>query len=103
MLTFESESIAGAPAIVAKLSVRTLGHIHVWMFTNTFPPQGLPFEVVKHQVATIDSQPSGEHGGILILVTGALLVCVTFVLCYYTLRVVYGGCRSAQKTDCEHL
>jgi hypothetical protein len=37
--------------------------------------QSLPFLKVKHQVSTLDAQPSGEHGGILILVTGALLVC----------------------------
>jgi hypothetical protein len=36
----------------------------------------LPFEKVKHQVSTLDAQPSGESGGILILVTGALLVCL---------------------------
>lgn len=29
---------------------------------------------MKHAVSTLDAQPSGEHGGILILVTGALLV-----------------------------
>lgn len=37
--------------------------------------QSLPFEKVKHAVSTLDAQPSGEAGGILILVTGALLVC----------------------------
>ncbi|PMD48418.1 nuclear transport factor 2 [Hyaloscypha variabilis F] len=55
MLTFESDSHAGALAIVEKLG-------------------SLPFEKVKHSVSTLDSQPSGEHGGILILVTGALHV-----------------------------
>ncbi|KAE9377058.1 nuclear transport factor 2 [Stipitochalara longipes BDJ] len=55
MLTFESASIAGAVGIVEKLV-------------------SLPFEKVKHAVSTLDAQPSGEHGGILILVTGALLV-----------------------------
>ncbi|PSS14979.1 hypothetical protein M430DRAFT_142297 [Amorphotheca resinae ATCC 22711] len=55
MLTFESASVAGTAGIVEKLSA-------------------LPFEKVKHQVSTLDAQPSGETGGILILVTGALLV-----------------------------
>jgi len=36
--------------------------------------KSLPFEKVKHAVSTLDAQPSGDHGGILILVTGALLV-----------------------------
>ncbi|PMD55722.1 nuclear transport factor 2 domain-containing protein [Hyaloscypha bicolor E] len=54
MLTFESASIAGVGGIVEKLSC-------------------LPFEKVKHAVSTLDAQPS-ENGGILILVTGALLV-----------------------------
>jgi hypothetical protein len=36
--------------------------------------QGLPFQKVQHRVATLDAQPSGEQGGILVLVTGALLV-----------------------------
>ncbi|KAH6678657.1 nuclear transport factor 2 [Halenospora varia] len=55
MLTFESASVAGAAGIVEKLS-------------------SLPFAKVKHAVSTLDAQPSGENGGILILVTGALLV-----------------------------
>ncbi|RDL41829.1 Nuclear transport factor 2 [Venustampulla echinocandica] len=54
MLTFESASVAGAPGIVEKLT-------------------SLPFKQVKHQVATLDAQPSVD-GAILILVTGALLV-----------------------------
>lgn len=37
-------------------------------------PQDLPFRQVKHEVATLDSQPSNESGGILIMVSGALLV-----------------------------
>ncbi|KIN02108.1 hypothetical protein OIDMADRAFT_18825 [Oidiodendron maius Zn] len=55
MLTFESASVAGTAGIVEKLS-------------------SLPFQQVKHQVSTLDAQPSGDAGGILILVTGALLV-----------------------------
>lgn len=54
MLTFESASVLGAQAIVEKLA-------------------GLPFQKVKHQVATLDAQPS-PNDGVVILVTGALLV-----------------------------
>ncbi|KOC16292.1 putative nuclear transport factor NTF-2 [Aspergillus flavus AF70] len=55
MLTFETESILGAANVVAKLT-------------------SLPFQKVQHQVNTLDAQPSNEQGGILVLVTGALLV-----------------------------
>ncbi|CAF9934658.1 Nuclear transport factor 2 [Imshaugia aleurites] len=34
----------------------------------------LPFEKVAHKVSTLDAQPSNESGGILVMVTGALLV-----------------------------
>ncbi|KAK6850814.1 hypothetical protein PG990_008280 [Apiospora arundinis] len=54
MLTFESSASLGANAIVEKLA-------------------GLPFQQVKHQVATLDAQPS-TAGGVLVLVTGQLLV-----------------------------
>ena len=43
--------------------------------------QGLPFENIKHQVSTIDAQPSNEAGGILVMVTGALLVCFPWGWC----------------------
>lgn len=36
--------------------------------------QSLPFQKVVHQIATLDAQPSNESGGILVMVTGALLV-----------------------------
>ncbi|KAI8721971.1 hypothetical protein NCS52_00339900 [Fusarium sp. LHS14.1] len=55
MLTFESASVLGAEPIIEKLS-------------------SLPFEKVKHQVSTLDAQPSNDNGGIIILITGALLV-----------------------------
>ncbi|KAK7931902.1 hypothetical protein PG985_002614 [Apiospora marii] len=54
MLTFESSASLGGQAIVEKLS-------------------GLPFQQVKHQVSTLDAQPS-TGGGVLVLVTGQLLV-----------------------------
>ncbi|RDA83179.1 hypothetical protein CP532_6450 [Ophiocordyceps camponoti-leonardi (nom. inval.)] len=55
MLTFESASCSGSNNIVEKLA-------------------SLPFTKVKHQVATLDAQPSITEGGIFILVTGQLLV-----------------------------
>ncbi|KAE8135712.1 hypothetical protein BDV38DRAFT_272553 [Aspergillus pseudotamarii] len=55
MLTFETESILGSVRIVEKLNA-------------------LPFQKVAHKVNTLDAQPSNENGGILVVVTGALLV-----------------------------
>ncbi|KAL2046322.1 hypothetical protein N7G274_001769 [Stereocaulon virgatum] len=55
MLTFETDAKLGTKNILDKLT-------------------GLPFNSVKHQVATLDAQPSNESGGILVMVTGALLV-----------------------------
>jgi len=36
--------------------------------------QDLPFKKVQHQVSTLDAQPSNPSGGIIVIVTGALLV-----------------------------
>lgn len=44
-----------------------------WYNANYHDAQSLPFAKVKHQVSTLDAQPV-EGGGIIILVTGALLV-----------------------------
>ncbi|KGQ07935.1 Nuclear transport factor 2 [Beauveria bassiana D1-5] len=55
MLTFESASVLGVNAIIEKLA-------------------GLPFEKVKHQVSTLDAQPGVAEGGVVILVTGQLLL-----------------------------
>jgi hypothetical protein len=44
-----------------------------WPNANHHNSQSLPFAKVKHQVSTLDAQPV-EGGGIIILVTGALLV-----------------------------
>ncbi|PHH88991.1 hypothetical protein CDD83_6782 [Cordyceps sp. RAO-2017] len=55
MLTFESASVLGHTSIVEKLA-------------------SLPFKKVKHQVSTLDAQPSITEGSIVILVTGQLLV-----------------------------
>ncbi|KAJ6032547.1 nuclear transport factor NTF-2 [Penicillium herquei] len=62
MFTFETVSIMGAQAIVKNLTKLLTKEIL----------QELPFQKVKHQVKTLDAQPS--HGNsIVILVTGALL------------------------------
>ena len=42
-------------------------------------PKTLPFEKVAHKVSTLDAQPSNETGGILVMVTGALLVSRSFI------------------------
>ncbi|KAL4969750.1 nuclear transport factor 2 family protein [Aspergillus stella-maris] len=55
MLTFETSATQGTASIVEKLT-------------------SLPFQKVQHQIATLDAQPSNPQGGILVLVTGALLV-----------------------------
>lgn len=38
------------------------------------PVQTLPFQKVAHKISTFDAQPSNEAGGILVTVTGLLLV-----------------------------
>ncbi|OVA17482.1 Nuclear transport factor 2 [Macleaya cordata] len=53
MLTFEGEKIQGSQNIVAKLA-------------------GLPFQQCKHNITTVDCQPSGPVGGMLVFVSGNL-------------------------------
>ncbi|EJU05520.1 nuclear transport factor NTF-2 [Dacryopinax primogenitus] len=55
MLSFEASEIMGTQAIIEKLS-------------------SLPFQKVQHRVDTMDTQPSNSQGGLMVLVTGALLV-----------------------------
>jgi hypothetical protein len=55
MMTFENSPHQGTQAIVEKLT-------------------SLSFNKVKHAISTQDAQPSGDHGGIIVLITGALLV-----------------------------
>lgn len=86
MLTFESASVLGTSSIVEKLVVGfarfTLFRetsvkatcLPIAMLTLPRAYQGLPFQKVKHQVSTLDAQPSNDAGGIIILVTGQLLV-----------------------------
>ncbi|KAF4390556.1 hypothetical protein F8388_006053 [Cannabis sativa] len=53
MLTFEGQKFQGAQNIVAKLA-------------------SLPFEQCKHNISTVDCQPSGPAGGMLVFVSGNL-------------------------------
>ena len=55
MLTFEGSETQGQQAILQKLT-------------------SLPFQQCKHHVATLDVQPSPMQGGIMVFVTGQLLV-----------------------------
>jgi len=55
MLTFETAAIQGTAAILEKLTT-------------------IPLNQVEHEVATLDAQPSAATGGILVMVTGRLLV-----------------------------
>ncbi|POS80950.1 nuclear transport factor 2 [Diaporthe helianthi] len=55
MLTYESSSVQGVAAIVEKLSA-------------------LPFQKVQHKITTQDPMPGFTDGGVLVLVTGQLLV-----------------------------
>ncbi|KAJ4756064.1 Nuclear transport factor 2 [Rhynchospora pubera] len=53
MLTFEGAKIQGAPAIAAKLT-------------------SLPFDQCAHVISTVDCQPSGPQGGMIVFVSGQL-------------------------------
>jgi len=55
MLTWEGQKMQGAANIVQKLT-------------------SLPFQSCTHHVSTMDCQPSGQTGGIIVSVTGQLLV-----------------------------
>mmetsp|Transcript_12348 Transcript_12348/g.32761 ORF Transcript_12348/g.32761 Transcript_12348/m.32761 type:complete len:127 (-) Transcript_12348:245-625(-) len=54
-LSFEGEQLQGAAAIVQKIA-------------------SLPFQKVQHQVVKCDCQPSPTNNGILIFITGNLIV-----------------------------
>ena len=72
MLTFEQVPTLGVNAIVEKLTVNTrfLGPPSVLIV-----PQSLSFSKVRHNVSTIDAQPSISSGALIVSVTGFLLVC----------------------------
>jgi hypothetical protein len=51
MLTFEGAKFMGTASIASKLT-------------------SLPFTLCQHTIATVDCQPSGPHGGIIVFVSG---------------------------------
>ncbi|KAG8383306.1 hypothetical protein BUALT_Bualt05G0171000 [Buddleja alternifolia] len=53
MLSFEGQKFQGAQSITAKLT-------------------SLPFQQCQHQITTVDCQPSGPSGGMLVFVSGNL-------------------------------
>ncbi|KAL6514392.1 Nuclear transport factor 2B [Orobanche minor] len=55
MLTFEGQKFMGSQNVVSKLT-------------------SLPFQQCKHNVTTVDYQPSGAIGGMLVFVSGNLQV-----------------------------
>merc|ERR1712176_1236099 len=55
MMTFQGESVQGAQQIVQKLS-------------------SLPFQSVAHSIVKCDCQPSPSTSGILVFVTGTMVV-----------------------------
>ncbi|KAI5788487.1 nuclear transport factor 2 [Geopyxis carbonaria] len=55
MLTFETNQVQGTAAIVEKLT-------------------SLPFQKVAHHVASLDAQPAGPDGSIIVHVTGKLMI-----------------------------
>ena len=71
MLTFETNQSQGVTAIIEKLQVGATDYFGV---TRADRKQALPFGKVQHKVATVDAQPAGSDGSIIVLVTGALLV-----------------------------
>ena len=71
MLTFETAAIQGVTGIIEKL---TVCEIFLERFDMLRYFKNLPFEKVAHKVSTLDAQPSNEGGGILVMVTGVLLV-----------------------------
>lgn len=76
MLTFETDHLLGTVSIVEKLQVRLILRM-AGRSSNHIITQSFPFQKVAHKIDTLDAQPSNESDGILILVTGALLVCPT--------------------------
>jgi len=73
MLTFEKAEFLGGSAIVEKLTV--IIHFFLDLPSVLIIPQSLPFTKVRHNVSTIDAQPSKFSGAIIVSVTGLLLVC----------------------------
>ena len=79
MLTFETAAVQGVSGIIEKLTVNPLETVRAQEPLANGLAQNLPFEKVVHQVSTLDAQPSRDDG-ILVLVTGALLVRWPFLI-----------------------
>jgi Nuclear transport factor 2 (NTF2) domain len=81
MLTFESAAVQGVTSIIEKLTVSNSITHRASTFDERIAKliagsdQSLPFQKVQHRVDTTDAQPSSPQGGILVMVTGALMVC----------------------------
>lgn len=77
MLTFESASFKGTGTIIEKLQVQQM--LAFKCNTQEANPnfKSLPFQQIKHQVATMDPQPGVAPDHIMVLVTGQLLVCLS--------------------------
>ncbi|CAI9111592.1 OLC1v1011851C1 [Oldenlandia corymbosa var. corymbosa] len=72
MLTFEGQKIQGSNNIVAKLT-------------------SLPFQQCQHLISTVDCQPSGPAGGMLVFVSGNLqLVGESHALKFSQLYIGFG-------------
>jgi transport factor 2 (NTF2)-like protein len=88
MLTFEAQPFQGVATIVEKLSVcdNLVDNRKNCLFRKadiSVPSQTLPFQKVQHRVDTTDAQPSDENGGIMVMVTGALMVsCMDLPILY---------------------
>lgn len=75
MLTFETSASRGVEAIVEKLTVCCPLAQEGFILIRR---QSLPFEKVAHKVNTLDAQPASDSGAILVMVTGALMVSLSW-------------------------
>ena len=73
MLTFETNQVQGATNIIEKLVVR-LRVLFENQAADSHQLKSLPFEKTQHRIDTLDAQPSSTDGGVMVMVTGKLLV-----------------------------
>ena len=74
MLTFETNQVQGRDAIIQKLVVSMIVPFPKPPSDTKHSWQDLPFSSTQHKIATSDAQPSSDAGGILVMVTGQLVV-----------------------------
>jgi hypothetical protein len=79
MLSFEGEKIQGAQNISNKIS-------------------SLPYQQCKHNISTVDCQPSGAAGGMLVFVSGNLQLPGE----EHALKFSQVRCFPSQKASCCH-